>query len=143
MYIMLDFLTNITGVSQVYVCNIEILRTSKIYNLKFSNTPRYMCNNMIFFKHLHLNKICQHKDKCTMTFEVQDQRRDWLWTDKQMRKSVEKLKVQERKFNNIQLKCQVKGVDWSRDNHFKTLNNNAARNLKITTNYADKFRPNE
>lgn len=56
-----------------------------------------------------------------------------------MRKSVEKLKVQERRFNNIQLKGQVKGVEWYSDSHVKTLINNAARNLKITANYADKF----
>lgn len=59
--------------------------------------------------------------------------------DKQMRKSVEKLKVQERRFNNIQLKGLVKGVEWYSDSHVKTLINNAARNLKITANYADKF----
>lgn len=59
-----------------------------------------------------------------------------------MRKSVEKLKVQERRFNNIQLKGQVKGVEWYSDSHVKTLINNAARNLKITAN-SDKFWSNE
>lgn len=49
---------------------------------------------------------------------------------KNLRKLVEQLKVQERKFDYIQLKGQVKGVEWSSDSHFKTLIDNAAKNLE-------------
>lgn len=105
---MLDFLLNITGVSQVCVCIIELLRTSKIYNHQFSNT---------FCKHLLLYQTCQHKDTCTQHLKSKtsggvNYGLNSLKTtpDKQMRKFVEHFKVQEPKFNDIQLKGRVKGV---------------------------------
>lgn len=47
-----------------------------------------------------------------------------------MRKFVEQLNVQERTIDDIQLKGQVMGVEWSSDSHFKTLIDNAAKHVE-------------